>query len=137
MTYRAVLKVVLFFLRCLKIHVPTCRGFSHVTALYFVNGRIGTSEILCPSRYLLEQSEIRRSLLRAALTPPAKQSPSKTRRSPKGGGALTIGRHRMHLADAGHGHAVVDFFNKITHLFGFENSGQTPPSVFTRPSLTF
>ena len=42
---------------------------------------------------------------------PAKQSPSRTRRSPKGGGALPIGRHRRHLADAGHGHAVVDFQN--------------------------
>ena len=40
---------------------------------------------------------------------PCKQSPSKTRRSPKGGGALTNGRHRRHLADARHGHAVVDF----------------------------
>ena len=41
---------------------------------------------------------------------PAHQSPSRTRRSPKGGGAATNGRHRRHLADAGHGHAVVDFF---------------------------
>ena len=75
----------------------------------FLNGRLGTSKILCPSRYLLEQSNIRRSLLRAALTPPAQQSPSRTRRSPKGGGAATNGRHRRHLADAGHGHAMIDF----------------------------
>ena len=84
----------------------------HVTVLYFINGRLGTYEILCPSRYLLEQSNIRRSLLRAALSPCIQQSPSRTRRSPKGGGALTNGRHRRHLADARHGHAVVDFFRK-------------------------
>ena len=82
----------------------------HVTVLYFVNGRIGTYANPGPSRYLLEQSNTRQSLLRVALTPPAQQSPSKTRRSPKGGGAATNGRHRRHLADAGHGHAVVDFW---------------------------
>jgi len=90
----------------------------HVTVLYFINGRLGTYEILCPSRYLLEQSNIRRSLLRAALSPCIQQSPSRTRRSPKGGGALTNGRHRRHLADARHGHAVVDFLksNKMSRI---------------------
>ena len=48
---------------------------------------------------------------------PAQQSPSRTLRSPKGGGAATNGRHRRHLADAGHGHAVVDFFLRSKSAF--------------------
>ena len=82
----------------------------HVTVRSLINGRIGTSKKPLFYEHLLRHSNIRQSLLRAALTPPAKQTPSKTRRSPKGGGAATNGRLRRHLEDARHGHAVVDFF---------------------------
>ena len=82
--------------------------------LYFaarelINGRIGTYE---EQRSFQVSPRVKqyqtKSSARSAIYP-AQQSPSKTRRSPKGGGAATNGRHRRHLADAGHGHAVVDF----------------------------
>ena len=46
----------------------------HVTVRYFINGRLGTSDNPLSFQLSSEQSNIRRSLLRAALTPPAHQS---------------------------------------------------------------